>query len=447
MRDTLSPERFSPSDQWSVVRGQWFARGARNLVCLLTTAHCLLLLAPARAQDPTDAPAESKGTRITFLPPPLEGPLSLGVYTREGKLVRVLAREATEEKFTVGLNGLITHWDGKDDAGKPLPPAKYFVRGYVVGDLGSDGVAFHGNDWIADEESPRPTALGEMRVSGGELLVAAFRDEALLGIARVDLEKRKLSFESAERERSEPAAASAAGELAKQAREAKGNLPRRAPGKDDTVWTIETLGVGGDARGVVAQRAGDEILRELEIPPTEPQPVSIAAATDRDEIFLLEKTDKLTRVRGLRLKETTAAAGGKKVSSWEVFLTRNLWKANNYAAFAAAFPRQVPFTPEEKVSIALVANPLNQTAAPSIALGIATDEAGSFLRTADGLPLIHVTDTQALKWAVLGREGDTKALTLFQSDGAVVEEFRIANPANIMAFDAGEYALASPAQK
>ena len=48
-----------------------------------------------------------------------------------------------------------------------------------------------------------------------------------------------------------------------------------------------------------------------------------------------------------------------------------------------------------------------------------------------------MTGTPHLKWAVIGAEGT--ALTLFQSDGAVVEEFRIGKLANMMAFDAGEY--------
>ena len=43
----------------------------------------------------------------------MEGTLSLGVFTKAGKLVRILKREASTEKdFTVGLNGLITQWDG-----------------------------------------------------------------------------------------------------------------------------------------------------------------------------------------------------------------------------------------------------------------------------------------------------------------------------------------------
>ena len=77
-------------------------------------------------------------------------------------------REATEKDFVVGLNGFITHWDGKDDAGKPAAAGKYFVRGYAVGELDIEGVAYFGNDWIADEDSARVSEFGEMKVAGRE---------------------------------------------------------------------------------------------------------------------------------------------------------------------------------------------------------------------------------------------------------------------------------------
>ena len=38
----------------------------------------------------------------------------------------------------------------------------------------------------------------------------------------------------------------------------------------------------------------------------------------------------------------------------------------------------------------------------------------------------------------MGREGG-KVVTIFQSDGAVVEEFKVRRIANTMAFDAGDY--------
>src|SRR5436305_1788707 len=48
---------------------------------------------PAPEQTPSAAPARS--VRISFVPPPMEGTISLGIYNRTGKLVRVLHTEAT----------------------------------------------------------------------------------------------------------------------------------------------------------------------------------------------------------------------------------------------------------------------------------------------------------------------------------------------------------------
>jgi hypothetical protein len=62
---------------------------------------------------------------------------------------------------------------------------------------------------------------------------------------------------------------------------------------------------------------------------------------------------------------------------------------------------------------------------------------GVVLMTSDGLPLARITDAKGLKWCALVRDG--KTLTLFQSDGTIVEEFKIGKPENLMAFDAGEY--------
>ena len=64
---------------------------------------------------------------------------------------------------------------------------------------------------------------------------------------------------------------------------------------------------------------------------------------------------------------------------------------------------------------------------------------GAVLQTADGLPLKKLTSTRGLRWAVLSKESGTKAIIMLQSDGAVVEEFRIGRLGHMMAFDAGKY--------
>jgi len=108
---------------------------------------------------------------FTFALPETEGRISLGVYDESGKLVRTLFAGAEEKDFKIGLNGLITVWDGKDGEGKALPAGKYFVRGWVVPDsVQAEGVAFHFNDWITDDASPRISGIGA---------ISAWEDERL----------------------------------------------------------------------------------------------------------------------------------------------------------------------------------------------------------------------------------------------------------------------------
>ena len=126
-----------------------WSRPAASLPVLLLFA-LTMLVCPVLGQDSRKVP-------ISFLPPPMEtATYSLGIYdAKSGKLVRRLQEAATESAFTVGLNGLITTWDGKDDAGKAVAPGKYAARGYAVGELKVEGVDILGNDWAADDENLR----------------------------------------------------------------------------------------------------------------------------------------------------------------------------------------------------------------------------------------------------------------------------------------------------
>lgn len=91
--------------------------------------------------SPSPTPAASAGTRsvpLRFVPPPMEGTISLGIWDSNDKLVRVLHREAKIDSFTVEENSLSTTWDGKNDAGEDLPAGRYRARGYLVGKLKID---------------------------------------------------------------------------------------------------------------------------------------------------------------------------------------------------------------------------------------------------------------------------------------------------------------------
>ena len=86
---------------------------------------------------------------------PDEGRITLGVFDGSGKLVRVLHKLAKEGDFQVGLNGLITSWDGKNDAGERVASGHYYVRGYLIGeDVRVSGEDFLFSDWAADSGFP-----------------------------------------------------------------------------------------------------------------------------------------------------------------------------------------------------------------------------------------------------------------------------------------------------
>ncbi len=125
--------------------------GARIALALLA------LITAAAGQDsppPTPAPSPSATTeatptptapsvrnvRISFLPPPLEGTISLGIYNEWDQLVRVLHQEAGLDEFTIGEDALSTKWDGKDDDGQDLPAGKYQARGFTVGKLKTESL-------------------------------------------------------------------------------------------------------------------------------------------------------------------------------------------------------------------------------------------------------------------------------------------------------------------
>ncbi|MBO0695317.1 MAG: hypothetical protein J2P56_04350 [Verrucomicrobia bacterium] len=90
---------------------------------------------PSPTPEQTPSPTPARSVRISFVPPPLEGKISLGIYDAQGKLVRVLHREADLNEFKIGADALLTQWDGKNDNGEDLPAGRYHARGYLVGPL------------------------------------------------------------------------------------------------------------------------------------------------------------------------------------------------------------------------------------------------------------------------------------------------------------------------
>jgi len=111
---------------------------------------------PAPAQTPSASSARS--VRVSFVPPPLEGTISLGIYDTTGKLVRVLHQEAQLNEFTIGADALVTQWNGKNDAGEDLPVGKYRARGYLVGALKVEDVG------VAADSPPQDSQGASVKV-------------------------------------------------------------------------------------------------------------------------------------------------------------------------------------------------------------------------------------------------------------------------------------------
>ncbi len=417
-----------------------------------------ILLPSSFAQEDEPPPPKKGGVRITFLPPPIEGALSLGIYDKKGKLVRVLAREATKKDFFVGLNGYIANWDGKDDAGKPAPAGTYSARGFAIGDLDVQGEAYHGNDWMIADDSPRlrrvlalelrasgRLALWAESADGKRQLVRADQAGEFAGEIPLDPQIAALAVgdeAAAKTAEQPPRAVIAEGKVA--VIEKGETHPLALPdlvkpldaslGRDDRVWVIDQTAERTEVKEF--SRTG-EFHRRLAIDPAEPAPVRVFASRTSDLIFLIEEKPGLQRVRGLAL-EAAEAKDGEATSTWKTVLSKAITASDTFPPVADKLARPQPFKPEDKIRIRLVPNPLFQDASHDLDVQLGLDARGAFLRTADGLPLRTVTETPALKWAVMGREGG-KVVTIFQSDGAVVEEFKVRRIANTMAFDAGEY--------
>ncbi len=108
---------------------------AALFVGLMSLCAALAQETPSITPTPTPSPSVSptRSVRISFVPPPLEGTISLGIYDSNSKLVRVLHQEAGLNEFAIGADALVTQWDGKNDDGEDLPAGKYHARGYLVG--------------------------------------------------------------------------------------------------------------------------------------------------------------------------------------------------------------------------------------------------------------------------------------------------------------------------
>lgn len=393
--------------------------------------------------------------QITFLPPPMEGTLSMGIYDKKGKLVRVLHREAAEKNFTVGLNGFITQWDGRDDSGRPAPAGTYVARGFAVGTIGVEGIAIHGNDWISEDDGePRPMSVAEIRPranDGAEVVL-----KLASGAERIEV--IPLTPPSGDPSTALPSAKVTDGKVTIVRGDEVREIPLgdgesaldAAAGAEDRCWVIVKT---ADAIEVRQYAADGDFLRRLGYAPTDPAPKRIVASRGDEQIVLFEENAKLQRVRALIRSDEPAASpvappppdaaapDAEPASVWKTVLEKEIWRGETFDAVKDLLTRPTgkPFAPEKEFTVKLIDNELLNNEPSTARVNIGFNANGSYLQTTDGLPLRRITETPNLKWAVIGKEGSGRLLTILQSDGTAVEEFRASKLANMMMFDAGAY--------
>ena len=127
-----------PIENWGMqIAALWIATvliaAAQESPSPIPNASLAPSLPPEESLSPSPSAPPARSVRLSFVPPPLEGTISLGIYDGSGKLVRVLHQEAELNEFTIGADALVTQWDGKNDDGEDLPAGKYRARGYLVG--------------------------------------------------------------------------------------------------------------------------------------------------------------------------------------------------------------------------------------------------------------------------------------------------------------------------
>ena len=401
--------------------------------------------------------AAPRTVRISFVPPPIEGTISLGIYDSAGKLVRVLHREAEVDAFETGADALSSTWDGKNDAGEALPAGPYSARGYAVSDLPVEGVGFFFNDWVTDEQAPRIRRLENLAPHAEDslLLLVTLADGSTvpLGLnAQGELATERApdgfdfyEFVSPERRNLRVRDGVLSLHVLTEEKAVAWpqlNAPRDAAyGAGDTVWVIDEADAADGALEIKQFSATGEFLRRLSIPHDEPQPRVIVASRSQDRIYLLEEKPGLQRLRALTLQETKSEAG-QPVSDWKVEFEKTIvghegfTLANGAPRVRAEGAKPLPPT----ITVKLQPNPLEGGKRKKIELAVGLDAQSSFLQTADGLPLHTISETPHLQRVLLAATGE-KAADVFQGDSAVVEQFRVTNLDQMMAFDCGAFEL------
>ncbi len=418
---------------------------------LLSVFFLILSLSQAVA-----APAENEFVFAV----PASGRITLGVFDKNGHLVRTLHALDDEEKFQVGLNGFISRWDGLDDSGKKVAPGAYHIRGYQIGEVEVSGEAFHFNDWISESGMPAITRIEDFEIlDKGDILLTAKTPTASVFI-RASIQDGTLTVEKSPPDDKTGPARQKLSELFGQPPEAFLSIDSlgdtilgastdgvwisqngSAPRKIDLPASVEAVSLGSDGAFWFIGSSLDtnqppvvgeadfqgEILRALPYEPADPLPKKIRAA--KSGFVVLEELPGSQRLRSLTRDES-----GEWVVDWEKSIRQSprFGFINGEVTADAGDAAQF-----DSLRFRLEENPLTGER-ETITIRVIADAKGSRLVTEDGLPLLLISNQPDTQRAVIHRGKSPDSLRLLQSNGASVEEYLIEGLRHILPLNAGQ---------
>lgn len=209
-----------------------------------------------------------------------------------------------------------------------------------------------------------------------------------------------------------------------------GQLLDMSAGKGDTIWLLLQVSSKRLLRQV--DLSGQRI-QELDLPPDLQTARQLCGSREDEDLLLTADLNPGDRVIGLHFQNSKA-----QQSVWQKWLDRLITPFRYFDIKDGQVVAAPEKTESPAVSIQLAENPLENSAAENLSLGVTADETGAWITSSDGLPLVQVAKTKNVvqtKWTTNGANG----LRVFVSNGSVVEEYRVTGLEHLYRFDAGSF--------
>ena len=360
----------------------------------------------------TSAPAEEPhagAVPIRFVPATGSGTVSLGVYDREGLLVRVLCDEWPFSRFRVGLNGLSTTWDGKDNDGQAVPEGIYTARG--------DRLALLGNESLRFFLLPDFASQGEEKNLPAPLVSIALLDQGAIASAEDGSVWRwQAGWSPVEMPPGTKVRAVSAG-------------------RDNTFWVLEE---NADGSTSAAHYSPDEgRLAEWSPGADEGKITEVAGTTEKDYFVASLTAPDTRRTVGIRRKS--------EGEGWEYVFDKKITRSAEFGWKDGQLSATGGETPQE-IAARLIVNPLDPGASRDLVLRAATNAAGPVLQTGDGLPLLRISSGAGYHRVMVVAGPNENTARFFQGDGSCVEEYALSGLGNMTSFDAGTIKMTGGAE-